>query len=80
MLPNPWAWRSHAQLALQLRDRLRAKANVGAGRAKASFGQRLDLIQREEECLGAPEMETVHEMTDCVIMPPLRSKDRQYDP
>jgi hypothetical protein len=58
MLPNPRAWGTHAQLALQLRDRLRAKASAGAGRAKASvgeclgnrggspasFGQRLDLV------------------------------------
>ena len=42
MLPNSRAWRSHAQLALQLCDRLRAKARGGAGRAKASVG----------ECLG----------------------------
>ncbi len=42
MMPNPWAWRTHAQLALQLRDRLRTKAGGGAGRAKASVG----------ECLG----------------------------
>ena len=42
MLPNPWAWRSHSQLALQLRDRLCTKASGGAGRAKASVG----------ECLG----------------------------
>src|SRR6266566_9473250 len=41
MVPNPWAWRSHSQPALQLRDRLRAKANVGAARAKASLGERL---------------------------------------
>jgi len=42
MWPNPWAWRSHAQLALQLRDRLGAKVCVGAARAKASIG----------DCLG----------------------------
>src|SRR6266566_2776118 len=42
MVPNPWAWRSHSQLALQLRDRLHTKASGGAGRAKASVG----------ECLG----------------------------
>ncbi len=41
MVPNPWAWRSHAPLALQLRDRLRTKASGGAGRAKASVIQGL---------------------------------------
>src|SRR5260370_34402891 len=39
MVPNPWAWGSHTQLALQLHDHLRAKASAGAGRAKASLMQ-----------------------------------------
>src|SRR6266566_3252322 len=48
MVPNPRAWGSHAQLVLQLRDRLRAKARAGAGRTKASVGQRLG------NCSGSP--------------------------
>src|SRR6266851_273928 len=41
MLPNPWAWRSHSQPSLQLRDHRRAKAGVGMGRAIAGVGERL---------------------------------------
>src|SRR5713101_2955191 len=52
MLPNPWAWRSHSQPALQLRDRLRAKADVGAARAKASVGERLGNRSGSPACLG----------------------------
>ena len=52
MLPNPWAWRSHSQLALQLRDRLRAKAGVGASGAKASVIQRLGNRSSSPASLG----------------------------
>ena len=48
MLPNPRAWGSHAQLALQLRDRLRAKASAGTGRTKASVVERLGNRRRAQ--------------------------------
>src|SRR5579864_4387815 len=35
---------------------------------------------REEEQLSAPEMETVHKMTDGIVVPPLRPKGSQDDP
>ncbi len=52
MLANPWAGCSHPQPALQLRNRLHAKAGVGAGRAKASVGECLSNRSGSPACLG----------------------------